>query len=148
MTPTVQQLAAAPAVIERRYSCIMQDKTVRRRDFLKVAVGTTIATALRPQRPADFVLRNGKIITLDRNSTIADSIAIAGDRIAAVGPNAAMAAFTAPATRTIDLRGKTVVPGLIDGHAHMDREGLKNVFPSLGRVRSIRDIQIVHQIPN
>jgi len=126
----------------------MQDKTVRRRDFLKVAVGTTIATALRPQRPADFVLRNGKIITLDRNSTIADSIAIAGDRIAAVGPNAAMAAFTAPATRTIDLRGKTVVPGLIDGHAHMDREGLKNVFPSLGRVRSIRDIQIVHQIPN
>jgi len=119
----------------------MQDKTVRRRDFLKAAVGTTIATALRPQRPADFVFRNGKIITLDRNSTIADSIAIAGDRIAAVGPNAAMAAFTAPATRTIDLRGKTVVPGLIDGHAHMDREGLKNVFPSLGRVRSIRDIQ-------
>jgi len=86
----------------------MQDKTVRRRDFLKAAVGTTIATALRPQRPADFVFRNGKIITLDRNSTIADSIAIAGDRIAAVGPNAAMAAFTAPATRTIDLRGKTI----------------------------------------
>jgi predicted amidohydrolase YtcJ len=52
-----------------------------------------------------------------------------------------MAALTAPATRTIDLRGKTVIPGLIDSHAHMDREGLKTVFPSLGRVRSIRDIQ-------
>src|SRR2546425_419219 len=131
---------------------------LRRRDFLKAAAGTTVASALGPnlmgqtngqtvRRPADFVFRNGKVITLDRDSTIADSIAIAGDRIVAVGPNAAMAAFTAPATRNVDLRGKTVIPGLIDGHAHMDREGLKNVFPSLGRVRSIRDIQIMHQIP-
>src|SRR4029453_11481880 len=92
-------------------------------------------------RPADLVLRNGKIITVDRTFTIAESIAIAGDRVLAVGPNAAMAALTSLATRTIDLRGKTVIPGLIDGHAHMDREGLKSVYPTLGPVRSIRDIQ-------
>src|SRR5216683_4282216 len=76
-----------------------------------------------------------------RTFTVAEAVAITGERVAAVGPNAAMAAFTAPATRIVDLQGKTVVPGLIDGHAHMDREGLKNIFPSLGRVRSIRDIQ-------
>jgi predicted amidohydrolase YtcJ len=52
-----------------------------------------------------------------------------------------MAANTAPTTRVLDLNGKTVVPGLIDGHGHVDREALRNVFPSLGRVRSIRDIQ-------
>ena len=52
-----------------------------------------------------------------------------------------MAPVTAPATRVIDLKGKAVMPGLIDGHAHMDREGLKSIFPSLGPVRSIRDIQ-------
>ena len=92
-------------------------------------------------RSADVVLRNGKIVTLDRSFAIVESLAIAGDRILAVGSNAAMAAVTASATRTIDLRGKTVIPGLIDGHAHMDREGLKTVFPALGRVRSIRDIQ-------
>ena len=114
---------------------------MRRRDILKAAAGASITTAFGQNRPADFVLRNGKIITLDRSSTIAEAIATAADRIAAVGPNAAMAAFTSPSTRTIDLRGKTVIPGLIDSHAHMDREGLKTVFPSLGRVRSIRDIQ-------
>jgi predicted amidohydrolase YtcJ len=127
---------------------------MRRREILKGA-GTTIAVAFGPglaskasaqtavssARPADIVLRNGKIITVDRNFTIAQSIAIAGDRVLAAGPDAAMAAVTAPATRIVDLRGKAVVPGLIDGHAHMDREGLKDVYPSLGRVRSIKDIQ-------
>jgi predicted amidohydrolase YtcJ len=142
---------------EFRSDAVMTDKILRRRDVLTGAAGTAMATTLATLagradaqapvpaspvvRPADLVLRNAKIITVDRAFTIADSIAIAGDRVVAVGPQAAMAAVTAPATRTIDLQGKTVVPGLIDGHAHMDREGLKHVFPALGPVRSIRDIQ-------
>ena len=52
-----------------------------------------------------------------------------------------MAPHTGPDTRVVDLKGKAVIPGITDGHAHMDREGLRNVFPSLGRVRSISDIQ-------
>ena len=135
------------------------DSKMRRRDILRTAAGT-VAAALGSNaapaktqpaaassqaspvvRPADLVLRNGKIITVDRTFTISESIAIAGDRVLIVGPDAAMAPHTAPSTRIIDLKGKTVIPGLIDGHAHMDREGLKTVFPSLGPVRSIRDIQ-------
>ena len=91
--------------------------------------------------PADLILTNGKIITVDPAFTIAQAIAIAGDRILAVGPDAAMAAMASPATRVVDLKGKTVIPGITDGHAHMDREALRNVFPALGPVRSIRDIQ-------
>src|SRR4029077_8400556 len=72
---------------------------------------------------------------------IAQAVAIAGDRILAVGADDAMAPHAGPATQVIDLKGKTVVPGLIDGHAHMDREALRGIFPSLGRVRSIADIQ-------
>lgn len=91
--------------------------------------------------PADLILTNGKIITVDPTFTIAQAIAIAGDRILAVGPDAAMAAMAGPATRIVDLKGKAVIPGITDGHAHMDREALRNVFPALGPVRSIRDIQ-------
>ena len=90
---------------------------------------------------ADLILTNGKIITVDPAFTIAQAIAIAGDRILAVGPDAAMAAMAGPATRVVDLKGKAVIPGITDGHAHMDREALRNVFPALGPVRSIRDIQ-------
>ena len=135
----------------------MNDKRIPRRLFLKKAgvAGTAAATGLATSPPlaaqtgtagpaarsADLILSNAKIITIDRDFTIAQAIAIAGDRILAVGPNDAMAAHTAPATRVVDLKGGTVTPGIIDGHAHMDREGLKSVYPALGPVRSIQDIQ-------
>jgi predicted amidohydrolase YtcJ len=90
---------------------------------------------------ADIILKNGKVITVDSAFTIATSVAIARDSILAVGSDEAIAAYAAPATRIIDLNKRPVIPGITDGHAHMDREGLRNVFPSLGRVRSIRDIQ-------
>ena len=94
-----------------------------------------------PARVADIILKGGKVITVDPAFTIASAIAIGGDRIFAVGPDEAMAAHAGPRTRIINLNGRAVIPGITDGHAHMDREGLRNVFPSLGRVRSIGDIQ-------
>jgi len=136
----------------------MSDKPIPRRLFLKKAgavAGTAAATGLTTNPPsagqtvpagpavrsADLILSNAKVITVDRDFTIAQAIAIAGDRILAVGRNDTMVAHTAPNTRVVDLKGRTVTPGLIDGHAHLDREGLKSVYPALGPVRSIRDIQ-------
>jgi predicted amidohydrolase YtcJ len=90
---------------------------------------------------ADLILTNGKIFTVDAAFTVAQALAIAGDRILAVGSDAAMARVSGPTTRVVDLKGKAVIPGITDGHAHMDREALRSVFPALGRVRSVRDIQ-------
>lgn len=89
---------------------------------------------------ADLVLRNGNVLTLDRASRIASAVAVQGDRIAAVGGDAELASWIGPATRTIDLAGRTLMPGLTDGHAHLDREGLKALLPSVSSCRSIREL--------
>src|SRR5262245_57559405 len=71
----------------------------------------------------DVILSNGKIITVDERFTIAQAIAVRGDRIVAVGSDAEVLKLTTPATRRIDLRGRAVVPGLIDNHMHLLRAG-------------------------
>jgi predicted amidohydrolase YtcJ len=93
-----------------------------------------------PARHADLVLTGGKILTLDRQSRVVQALAVSGDRIAAAGRDDEIAGWAGPATRRIDLRGRLAVPGLIDGHAHMDREGLKRRWPSLAAARSIDDV--------
>jgi predicted amidohydrolase YtcJ len=93
---------------------------------------------------ADLVLAGGKILTLDPKSRIVQALAVRGDRIAAVGTGDDVAPLIGPDTRRLDLRGRLAVPGLFDGHAHLDREGLKLKWPSLAGARSIEDIlQIV-----
>jgi len=86
---------------------------------------------------ATLVLRHGKIITVDPQSTIAEAVAIAGDSILYIGSSAEMQPFIGPDTRVIELRGACVIPGLIDAHAHMDREGLRELFPSLAGTASV-----------
>jgi predicted amidohydrolase YtcJ len=79
---------------------------------------------LHAQRPqVDLILSNGKIVTVDERFTIAQAVAVAGDRIIAVGTNQDVSRLAGPATRRVDLRGRTVVPGLIDNHMHLLRYG-------------------------
>ena len=68
---------------------------------------------------ADLILYNGKVITVDAQDHIYQAVAIKGDKILAVGTDAGMKALAAPVCRMIDLKGKTVTPGLIDSHYHM-----------------------------
>jgi predicted amidohydrolase YtcJ len=74
------------------------------------------------QQPmVDLILTGGKIITVDDRFTIAQAVAIGGERIIAVGKNQDITKLAGAATRKIDLGGKTVIPGLIDNHAHFIR---------------------------
>src|SRR5262245_4987450 len=77
-------------------------------------------------QPADKSLRNGKIVTVDDRFTIVEALAIRGQRIVAAGANADIDKLKGPATETVDLRGRTVIPGLIDNHAHWIRAAEHN----------------------
>lgn len=74
-----------------------------------------------PAQTADTVLVNGKVVTVDERFTIAQALAIRGQRVVAVGTTAEIDQLKGPATRVIDLAGRTVIPGLIDNHSHWVR---------------------------
>jgi len=67
------------------------------------------------------VLVNGNIVTVDDQFSVAEAVAIDGERITAVGPAAAVRARAEPGATVTDLRGATVIPGLIDNHNHFVR---------------------------
>ena len=73
----------------------------------------------------DTILHNGKVITLDGASSIAEAVAFRDGRISGVGESAGLLKDKAPHTKVVDLAGKTVTPGMFDAHPHLDREGLK-----------------------
>jgi predicted amidohydrolase YtcJ len=70
------------------------------------------------KEPADTVLLNGIIYTMNPANSHAQAIAIQGDKIRFVGTNEGATRFRGPKTKIIDLGGKTVVPGFIDAHGH------------------------------
>jgi predicted amidohydrolase YtcJ len=87
-----------------------------------VLLGAALACGLAvAQQPADVVLLGGKILTVDRDFAIAEALAVADGRIAAVGDDDEVRRFVGAATRVIELRGATVIPGLIDNHFHFAR---------------------------
>jgi predicted amidohydrolase YtcJ len=72
---------------------------------------------------ADTILTNGKIVTADATFRVAEAIAVSRDRFVAVGTNAEIEALAGADTKRIDLCGRTVLPGLIDTHAHIAGAG-------------------------
>jgi predicted amidohydrolase YtcJ len=97
-------------------------------------------SAQPPARIADLVLRGGKIVTVDDALPVAEAIAITGDTIAAVGPNAEIQRLIGPTTRIIDLKGALAVPGLIDAHAHFTGVGEAARNLKLGTAKNWDDI--------
>jgi predicted amidohydrolase YtcJ len=76
---------------------------------------------------ADFILYNGKVLTADASFSLAEAVAIRDGKILAVGGNAEILRHATAETRRVDLKGKTIIPGLIDTHAHLFE------YPAFGR---------------
>ena len=91
---------------------------------------------------ADLIFHGGKIVTADARFSIAEAVAIKGGKIAAVGRSVdVLKRERGSNTRVIDLRGKTVLPGLIDAHVHALEAGLSEYRRKLPKFDSIAAIQ-------
>ena len=111
-----------------------------------LALVVSIAAPASAQAP-DTILINGKIVTLDSRSTVAMGLAVTDGRITATGSTDDVRKLAGPSTRVIDLRGRTVIPGLIDSHLHAIRAalsfstevnwiGARSLEEGLGRIRA------------
>jgi predicted amidohydrolase YtcJ len=88
------------------------------------ALFITVASAWC-EAPAEKAYRNGSVFTADKQNSIAEAIAIREGRIIYVGSNDGVAPFIGNSTIVVDLQGKFVMPGLVDGHMHPLEAGLK-----------------------
>jgi predicted amidohydrolase YtcJ len=89
----------------------------------------------------DAVYCNGTLLTLDPRQPEAQALAVRGERLLAVGSNAAIAALAQPHTRRIDLGGRFVLPGFHDAHLHLLTLGRSRFTLDLRPARSLRELQ-------
>ena len=91
--------------------------------LLSALLATSVASSHAQTPSVDLLLVGGKVYTADAKRPWAEAVAIAGDRITAVGSSAELRKLAGPKTRVIDLRGQFVSPGFNDAHVHIDGTG-------------------------
>ena len=89
--------------------------------------------------PADLVLKNGNIYTVNERQPHAQAVAVKADRIIFVGSNRDIQKYIGKNTRVIDLKGETVVPGMTDAHHHLEGVGFREMTLNLEGVNSLEE---------
>src|SRR3954463_11588329 len=106
-------------------------------------LGTSLFAALCSSAIAaaqnQTVFVNGNIYTMNEKQPRAEAIAVIGDRVVFVGSNAGAKEYQTPDTRTVDLAGKTVVPGLTDSHCHIFGIGEREMTLNLEGTNTLED---------
>jgi predicted amidohydrolase YtcJ len=93
------------------------------------------------QEPApDLILHHGKVVTVDHSFSVAEAIAVRGERIVRVGSDSEVMALRGPKTQTIDLAGRMVLPGLIDSHSHPLAASLVEFDHAIPQMDSVKDV--------
>jgi hypothetical protein len=106
-----------------------------------LALGALGATSCGPHvEPADLVLTNGRVATVDPARPEAEGIAVRGDTIEAVGTVAEMKTYIGQKTEVIDLAGQFAMPGFIDSHAHFTAVGAAQAELNLMKARNWEEI--------
>ncbi|MDP9279646.1 MAG: amidohydrolase [Gemmatimonadota bacterium] len=108
------------------------------------ALAALAPAAIEAQAKADLVLVNGKIYTVDNARPIASALAVRGGRVLFVGSNAEARVLANASTRVIDLNGKTVIPGIVDAHAHL--LGLGNTLSRVNLAGSTSYDEVIDRV--
>lgn len=127
-------------------------KISRRKLTMGAAVAALVSTAPRAfaAEVADIIYSGGSILTMDDAAPRAEAVAVKGGRIVAVGAAADVMKLKGDSTKLVDLGGRTMLPGFVDGHGHVTIGGLQALSASLlpppdGSVASIADLQKAFQ---
>jgi predicted amidohydrolase YtcJ len=106
---------------------------------MRVFLLAAFAACLHAQ-PADLVLRNGKIVTMNPAAPTAQALAVRAGKITALGADSAAAQWTGPNTKVVDLHGMLAIPGFIEGHGHFTGVGEFRMGLDLREARTWDDI--------
>jgi predicted amidohydrolase YtcJ len=99
-----------------------------------------VAAAAQAQPRADLILTNAVVYTMDAKRPTAQAVAVAGNRILAVGTPAEVAKLASPGATVLDLKGATVIPGFKESHAHFLRVGQQRMTVNLVGTKSYQEI--------
>jgi hypothetical protein len=109
---------------------------------LVIAALLAFATSERAAAAApDLIVTGGRIVLADERGTVAEAMAIGGGKVVAVGTAREIVALAGPGTRTENLQGRTVLPGLVEAHVHALRASLASLRDPYAELRSIGEIQ-------
>ncbi len=108
--------------------------------LMTLAFVLALGLACARPRPADLVLENGKVVTVDAGQPEAQAVAITGYTITAVGSNDAIRRYVGRDTRVIDLQGRLAIPGFIDGHGHFMELGASKLELDLTGAQNFDEI--------
>jgi predicted amidohydrolase YtcJ len=108
---------------------------------LVLTLASAAAHVAQTRQPADLIVVNAKVVTVDAAFTEARALAVRDGRFVAVGSTDEARALAGSATRVIDARGRTVIPGIIDTHVHALGVAAGEVAQPYRNLRSIPELQ-------
>jgi predicted amidohydrolase YtcJ len=98
------------------------------------------ARADQPKGPADLIVYNAKVVTVDAKFSVVKAVAVKDGRVLAVGDDEAVLKLKGPKTRLIDAGGRTVLPGLYDSHVHSVDAAISELKQPIPVLRSLKDV--------
>jgi predicted amidohydrolase YtcJ len=124
-------------------SIFYPETPMNRRTFLGASaalVPSLVLAQTKPLADAVTIFYNGNVLTVDSNFRRVEAFAVLGDRIVAVGTSEEILALAGNQTRKIDLRGKTVMPGIVDSHAHPVPAAMYELDHEIPTMETVKDV--------